>query len=137
MHAFIIHKTVLHFGKSVPNILRGISHSKVTADKAECPTAVFCFSWDVTDGLKRERKVSPEEGTLHQLCADKNIPGDLEMAGLLQRSHQGLTETHLHRRELDISPFPPLILLNLSLPPPSLLPFCLLGLLFLLEKHTD
>lgn len=69
--AFIIHKTVLHFGKSVPNVLRGISHSRVTADKAECPAAVFCFSWDGSDGMKREREVSTEEGTLHQLCANK------------------------------------------------------------------
>lgn len=135
MHAIIIHKTLIHIGKSVPNLLREISHSKVTADKAGCPTAVFCFSWDGSNGMKRKTKVSPEEGTLHQLCADKNIPGDLEMASLLQRSHQGLIETPLHCQGLGISHFLPLVLLHLSLPPPSLLPFCLLGLLLLFEKQ--
>lgn len=62
---------MLHFGKSVPNLLRQISSNKVTADLAECPTDVFCFSWDGSDGIKRKREIYTETGTLHQLCADK------------------------------------------------------------------
>ena len=56
MHAFIIHRTVLYFGKSVPNLLRQISINKVTADFAECPTDVSRFSWDGSDGIKRKRE---------------------------------------------------------------------------------
>lgn len=56
MHAFIIHRTVLHFGKSVPDLLRWISHNKVTSDLAECPADVSCFSWDGSDEIKRKRK---------------------------------------------------------------------------------
>jgi hypothetical protein len=54
VHAFIIHKTVLHFGKSVPNSFRRISHNKVTADLAEHPTDVFCFSWEFSNGMKKK-----------------------------------------------------------------------------------
>lgn len=57
------------------------------------------------------------------------------MASLLQRSPQGLIETSLHCQGLGISHFLSLILLHLFLPPPSLLPFCLLSRLLLLEKH--
>lgn len=70
--AFIIHRTVLHFGKSVPNRLRQISHYKVTADLAECPTDIFCFSWDGSDGMKRKRRETFvwREGPFTN-CADK------------------------------------------------------------------
>lgn len=135
MHAIIIHKTVLHIGKSVPNLLREISHSKVTADKAGCPTAVFYFSlgWQWWNEEK-DKSFTRRRDTSPTLC-NKNIPGDLEMASLLQRSPQGLIETSLHCQGLGISHFLSLILLHLFLPPPSLLPFCLLGRLLLLEKH--
>ena len=72
--AFIIQRTVLHFGKSVPNRLRQICHYKVTADLAECPTDIFCFSWDGSNRMKRKkekRDICVEGGTLHRLCADK------------------------------------------------------------------
>lgn len=67
----LLYTKLLHFGKSVPNLLRGISRGKVTADLVECPTAVFGFSWDGSDGRKGKRKDYAEGWTLHQLCADK------------------------------------------------------------------
>lgn len=99
----LLYTKLLHFGQSVPNLLRGISHGKVTADLVECPTAVFGFSWDGSDGMKGKRKDYAEGGTLHQLCAVKiKTFRVLGMASLLQRSLQSLTETHLHFQGPDI-----------------------------------
>lgn len=71
MQTFIIHRTVLHFRKSVPNLLRQISNNKVTADLAECPTDVFGFSLGGSDGLEKRREIYTEAGTFHQLAQIK------------------------------------------------------------------
>lgn len=98
----LLYTKLLHFGKSVPNLLRRISHSKVTADLVECPTAVFGFTWDDSDGMKGKRKDCTEGGTLPQLCAGKiKTFKELGMTSLLQRSLQSFTETHLHFRRPD------------------------------------
>lgn len=70
MHAFIIHRTVPHFGKSVPNLLRQISNNKVTADVAAGPADVFCSSSGGSDGIEKKREMYTEAGT-SQACADK------------------------------------------------------------------
>lgn len=70
VHAFIIHRTVLHFGKSVPNLLRQIIHYKVTADLAECPAEILYFSWNGSEGMKRKRRETfiLREGPSPTLC---------------------------------------------------------------------
>lgn len=70
VHTFIIHRTVLHFGKSVPNLLRQISNNKVTADVAAGPADVFCFSSGGSDGVEKKREIYTEAGT-SPACADK------------------------------------------------------------------
>lgn len=76
----MIHKTVLHFGKSVLNLFRGISHSKVIADLAECPTAVwFYLGWQWWDeekekSLHRQRDTSPALWSLQGLMETPFIP---------------------------------------------------------------
>lgn len=73
VHAFIIHRTVLHFRKFVPNLLGRISHSKVTADLADALWISFVSAaWQRWDEEKEERSLDGWRGFSPVLCRKKS-----------------------------------------------------------------
>lgn len=66
--AFIIHKTVLHFVKSMQTYSGESTVARLQQTK-QGGLQLSRFSWFGSDGIKT--KVCAEEGMLHQLCADQ------------------------------------------------------------------